>query len=423
MDPAIKVYPLLPFLLIFLLISIVSSSSITVSNSMRESFEEYRRMSASFVSVMRSAKSPPEGSKYSSPAESLASDNEFTRRLEEALKSSGVEVVEYWQVASNVLLDASLLGRINGSGGAQVGRGAGNSGALPTIYVFGFDFERFPGVLKPEVISGRLPRAEGECAIPEEIYRAMKVAGSNDRVLEMKVPVFLREPPYVEPVNYSCEVVGVVRWSPLQLQLLDAGFGVGPIVLDGRYPPREFGDSLQFRFVAMVDPDRSEEIIRRANEHPFIRRNNLHVYPLTFFTRKEISAVGEDIKRKSVSLLLIGTLSALLVAPLATYLLLRDRVKQFSLMALMGVPWRSIQSRIVLATSAISLLGASIGLPLGVVLSELITEHLTRGLGIHAQPGMSGLGVALIAFEVAAVVALTYAMLEMAGRSHPAKHT
>ncbi len=36
---------------------------------------------------------------------------------------------------------------------------------------------------------------------------------------------------------------------------------------------------------------------------------------------------------------------------------------------------------------------------------------------------MSGLAVALIAFEVAAVVALTYALLEMAGRSHPAKHT
>ena len=62
-------------------------------------------------------------------------------------------------------------------------------------------------------------------------------------------------------------------------------------------------------------------------------------------------------------------------------------------------------------------------MPSGVVLSELITEHLTRGLGIHAQPGMSGLAVALIAFEVAAVVALTYALLEMAGRSHPAKHT
>ncbi len=421
MSPVTKVCPLLPLFLLFLLVSIVSSSSIATSNSMRESFNEYRRISASFVSVMWSAKAPAEGGNYSSPAESLASDNEFTRKVEEALKSSGVEIVEYWQVASNVLLDSLIMGRI-GEVSKNPEGGEVSPEAPPAIFILGLDFERLPSILKPKIVAGRLPATEGECAIPEVIHRAMEEVESHGRVLKIKVPIFLREPPYVKNVDYSCEVVGVIKWSPLQLQLLDAGFGMGPIVLDGRYRPQEFKDSLQFRFIAMVSPDRSEEIIRRANEHPFIRENNLHVYPLTFFTQKETSAIEEDLKWKSTSLLLIGILSALLVAPLATYLLLRDKVKQFSLMTQMGIPWRSIGVRVVLLTSTISLLGASIGLPSGTVLSEVLTNQPTKRLGISVRPVVSELGFALIVLEVIVTAALTYALLEIAGRSHPAKH-
>ncbi len=422
MSPVIKIYPLFSLFLIFLLVSTVSLASIATSSAIRESFDEYRRIATSLVAVMRPANAPPTGGEHSNPVESLSSDNEFTRKLEEALRSSGVEVVEYWQIASNVFLDASLMERIAEETRSPGGEGGGSSEGLPAIYIFGLDFEVLPSFLKPEIMTGRLPTAEGECAIPEEVYRAMMDAGRHDGMLEMEVPVFLRQPPYVKPVNYSCEIVGVVRWNSFQIQLLEAGSDVGPILLDGRHPPDQFRDSLQYRFLAMVDPDRSEEVLRRANEHPFVRSNNLHVYPLSFFTREEMSSIEEDVNWKSSTLMLIGALSALLVIPLATYLLLRDKIRWFDLMTQMGIPWRSIELRVTSATLMLSLIGVSIGLPSGVFLAELLTELLTRKLGIHVGPAVPELGIVLVSLELIIATALAYTLLEIAGRSHPAKH-
>ncbi|GEM_PF-6969682 len=370
-----KIFPIYMIFLISLTVSTTFYASTSVSYSLRGSFEAYYRVSTSLIYVLVTPDSSwGRGSgNATDPVESLRKYNEDVKRMEEVLASAGIEVIEYRHVASNVFprpVDELLSLLSNESS--------------PYLYD-GFNFDKLPPQLRPRLLTGRMPSAPGECAVGAPLYEALKKVGRGD-VLNVEVPVFLSEPPYVGTANFSCRIVGVFRVDTLQQDVL--GMTPTSIIVASGSLPESFKNTIQIDFVALGDPDRIKEQIERVNSDPLFRKWGATTFTLKLLSENELASMKEDVSRMTGTFDLLGAILVTTILPVSMYLSLSSRRAYLAIPTQLGRSWRSVTRKMILST----LISSGAGILAGFIMSQPLSLWMTGQILDRLHLPMAGTG-------------------------------